>query len=91
MVDQNISDRGWQEAGRSVVRAQIYILRNVDIFCDLDAKEWIQELKSISQILQSLNSSLKKVWTINTLTIIWMTFILARMEKINEFTRKKQE
>jgi hypothetical protein len=31
----------------------------------LDAKELIQELKSISKMLQSLHSSLKKLWTVN--------------------------
>jgi len=32
----------------------------VNIFSDLDAKKLIQELKSISKMLQSLHSSLKK-------------------------------
>jgi len=42
------------------LRTQIYISREVNIFSDLDAKELIQELKSISKMLQSLHSSLKK-------------------------------
>jgi len=33
-------------------RTQIYISREVNIFSDLDAKELIQELKSISKMLQ---------------------------------------
>jgi len=43
------------------LRTQIYISREVNIFCDLDAKELIQELKSISKMLQSLHSPLKKL------------------------------
>ena len=43
------------------LRTQIYISREVNIFCDLDAKELIQELKSISKMLQSLHSSLEKL------------------------------
>ncbi|MCK4468787.1 MAG: four helix bundle protein, partial [Desulfobacterales bacterium] len=43
------------------LRTQIYISREVNIFSDLDAKELIQELKSISKMLQSLHSSLKKL------------------------------
>jgi len=42
------------------LRTQIYISREVNIFCDSDAKELIEELKSISKMLQSLHSSLKK-------------------------------
>ncbi len=43
------------------LRTQIYISRAVNIFSDLDAKELIQELKSISKMLQSLHSSLEKL------------------------------
>ena len=43
------------------LRTQIYISREVNIFSDLDAKELIQELKSISKMLQSLHSSLKQL------------------------------
>jgi four helix bundle protein len=43
------------------LRTLIYISREVNIFSDLDAKELIQELKSISRMLQSLHSSLKKL------------------------------
>jgi len=39
--------------------------REVNLFCDLDAKELIQELRSISNMLQSLDSSLRKLWTVN--------------------------
>ena len=42
------------------LRTQIYISREVNIFSDLEAKELIQELKSISKMLQSLHYSLKK-------------------------------
>jgi len=42
------------------LRTQIYISREVNIFSDLDVKELIQELKSISKMLQSLHGSLKK-------------------------------
>ena len=41
------------------LRTQIYISRGVNIFSDLDAKELIQKLKSISKMLQSLHTSLK--------------------------------
>jgi hypothetical protein len=57
------------------VRTQVYILREVNTFCDLDAKELILELidakelilelKSISKMLQSLHSSLEKLSTVN--------------------------
>jgi four helix bundle protein len=47
------------------LRTQIYISREVNIFSDLDAKELIQELKSISKMLLSLHSSLKKLCTVN--------------------------
>ncbi|HUV50723.1 MAG TPA: four helix bundle protein [Anaerolineae bacterium] len=42
------------------LRAQIYISRELNIFSDLDAKELIQDLKSIYKTLQSLHGSLKK-------------------------------
>ncbi|BBO68391.1 four helix bundle protein [Desulfosarcina alkanivorans] len=42
------------------LRTQIYISKEVNIFSDMDAKELIQELKSISKMLQSLHQSLKK-------------------------------
>ena len=47
------------------LRTQIYISREVNILSDLDANEFIQELKSISKMLQSLHSSLKKPITDN--------------------------
>lgn len=43
------------------LRTQIYISREVNIFSVLEAKELIQELKSISRMLQLLHSSLKKL------------------------------
>ena len=43
------------------LRTQVYISRGVNIFCDLDAKELIQELRAISKMLQSLHSSLGKL------------------------------
>ena len=43
------------------LRTQVYISREVNIFSDLDAKELIQELKTISKMLQSLHGSLKKL------------------------------
>jgi four helix bundle protein len=52
------------------LRTQIYISREVNIFCDLDAKELIQELKSISKMLQSLHSSLKK--TVDTVQYLYL-------------------
>ncbi len=42
------------------LRTQIYISREVKILNDRDAKEIIQELKSISKMLQALHKSLKK-------------------------------
>lgn len=47
------------------LRTQIYIAQEVDIFTDSDARELIQEVKSISRMLQSLHSSLKKSPTPN--------------------------
>ncbi len=47
------------------LRTLIYISREVNILSDLDANEFIQELKSISKMLQSLHSSLKKPITDN--------------------------
>ena len=41
------------------LRTQIYISREVNIFSDVDARALVQELKSISKMLQSLHSSLK--------------------------------
>ena len=43
------------------LRTQVYISREVDILSDSDAKDLIEELKSISKMLQSLHSSLKKL------------------------------
>jgi four helix bundle protein len=43
------------------LRTQIYISQEISIFSDSDAKELIQEVKSISKMLQSLHSSLKKL------------------------------
>ena len=42
------------------LRTQVYIARQVGIFSDEDAEELIEELKSISRMLQALHSSLKK-------------------------------
>ncbi len=42
------------------LRTQVYISREVGILHDSDAKEIIQELKSISKMLQALHKSLKK-------------------------------
>ncbi|GBD97521.1 MAG TPA: four helix bundle protein [Nitrospirae bacterium] len=41
------------------LRTQVYISREVRVLSDSDAKELIQELKSISKMLQSLHNSLK--------------------------------
>lgn len=41
------------------LRTQVYISREVKIFSNSDAKELIQELKSISKMLQALHNSLK--------------------------------
>ena len=41
------------------LRTQIYIARQVAIFCDKGAEELVQELKSISKMLQALHNSLK--------------------------------
>ncbi len=42
------------------LRTQVYISQEVNIFSASDAKELIQELKSISRMLQALHDSLKK-------------------------------
>ena len=47
------------------LRTQIYISREVNILSNLDATELINDLKSISKMLQSLHSSLKKPSTAN--------------------------
>ena len=47
------------------LRTQVYISREVDILSDSDAKDLIQELKTISKMLQSLHSSFKKLSTVN--------------------------
>ncbi len=41
------------------LRTQVYISREVKVVSDNDAKELIQELKSISKMLQALHNSLK--------------------------------
>jgi four helix bundle protein len=41
------------------LRTQVYISREVNLFSDPNAKELIQELKSISKMLQRLHDSLK--------------------------------
>ena len=41
------------------LRTQVYISREVKIFSNSDATELIQELKSISKMLQALHNSLK--------------------------------
>ncbi len=42
------------------LRTQIYISREVSIFSAIEAKELVQELKSISKMIQSLHRSLEK-------------------------------
>ncbi|MFO7716458.1 four helix bundle protein [Desulfosarcina sp.] len=42
------------------LRTQIYISKEVDIFSEIEARGLIEELKSISKMLQSLHGSLKK-------------------------------
>jgi four helix bundle protein len=42
------------------LRTQVYISCEVKIFSEKDSKELIQELKSISKMLQALQNSLKK-------------------------------
>jgi four helix bundle protein len=41
------------------LRTQVYIAQDVNIFSNSDATELIQELKSISKMLQALHNSLK--------------------------------
>ena len=41
------------------LRTQVYISQEVKVFSNSDAKEFIQELKPISKMLQSLQNSLK--------------------------------
>ncbi len=41
------------------LRTQVYISRQVNIFSNKDAENLIQELKSISKMLQALHNSLK--------------------------------
>jgi four helix bundle protein len=42
------------------LRTQVYISRQVNIFSAQDAGELVEELKSISKMLQALHNSLKK-------------------------------
>lgn len=42
------------------LRTQVYISQKVNLVSDSDAAELIQELKSISKMLQALHNSLKK-------------------------------
>lgn len=42
------------------LRTQVYISREVNIFSGKEAEELVQELKSISKMLQALHNSLKK-------------------------------
>jgi four helix bundle protein len=42
------------------LRTQVYIAREVEIFNSTDAKELIEELKSISRMLQALGDSIDK-------------------------------
>jgi four helix bundle protein len=42
------------------LRTQVYISRQVEIFSEKDAEELVQELKSISKMLQALHNSLKR-------------------------------
>lgn len=41
------------------LRTQVYISREIKVFSDSDAKELIQELNTISKMLQALHGSLK--------------------------------
>ncbi|MBI5194096.1 MAG: four helix bundle protein, partial [Nitrospirae bacterium] len=41
------------------LRTQVYISQEVKVFSNSDAKELIQELKSISKMLQALHNLLK--------------------------------
>ncbi len=41
------------------LRTQVYISREISLFSDPDAKKLIEELKSISRMLQALHDSLK--------------------------------
>jgi four helix bundle protein len=42
------------------LRTQVYISREVNIFSETEAEELVQELKSLSKMLQALHNSLKK-------------------------------
>jgi four helix bundle protein len=42
------------------LRTQVYISREINIFSEKEAEELVQELKSISKMLQALHNSLKK-------------------------------
>ena len=42
------------------LRTQVYISRQVEIFSGKDAEDLVQELKSISKMLQALHNSLKR-------------------------------
>ena len=48
------------QSSAAELRTQVYISRQVNIFSDKDAEELVQELKSISKMLQALHNSLKK-------------------------------
>lgn len=47
------------------LRTQVYISRQVNIFSEKEAVELVQELKSISKMLQALHNSLKKPQPVN--------------------------
>ena len=47
------------------LRTQVYISRQINIFSYKEAEELINELKSISKMLQALHNSLKKPSTVN--------------------------
>ncbi len=42
------------------LRTQVYISQEVEIFTDVEAKEYVRELKIISKMLQALHKSLNK-------------------------------
>lgn len=42
------------------LRTQVYISREINIFSEKEAEDLVQELKSISKMLQALHNSLKK-------------------------------
>lgn len=52
---------GIAKGSAAELRTQVYISREVDVIASTDAEDLIQELKSISKMLQALQNSLKTV------------------------------